>query len=36
MSQWLGTYFETEWGAGFAKDYEDGYEFMGSAHLPLK
>ncbi len=29
MSQWLGTYFETEWGAGFAKDYEDGYEFIG-------
>lgn len=28
MSDWEGTYFETEWGTGFAKDYEEGYEFV--------
>lgn len=28
MTAWLGTYFETDWGIGFAKDYEDGYEFI--------
>ena len=28
MNRWLGTYFETEWGTGFAKDYEEGYEFV--------
>ncbi|MBO5034455.1 MAG: serpin family protein [Oscillospiraceae bacterium] len=29
MDGWEGTYFENEWGTGFAKDYEDGYEFIG-------
>ena len=28
MTAWLGSYFETDWGIGFAKDYEDGYEFI--------
>lgn len=32
MEDWEGTYFESEWGTGFAKDYEDGYEFI--AMLP--
>lgn len=32
MNDWLDTYFETGWGAGFAKDYEEGYEFI--AMLP--
>jgi len=29
MSQRLKTYFENDWATGFAKDYEDGYEFVG-------
>lgn len=32
MEDWEGTYFESEWGTGFAKAYEDGYEFI--AMLP--
>lgn len=29
MDGWEEDYFETEWGTGFAKAYEDGYEFIG-------
>lgn len=29
MNGWEEDYFETEWGTGFAKAYEDGYEFIG-------
>ena len=32
MNGWEGTYFETEWGTGFAKAYQEGYEFI--AMLP--
>lgn len=28
MGDWEGVYFENEWGTGFAKDYEEGYEFI--------
>ncbi len=32
MGDWEGVYFENEWGTGFARDYEEGYEFI--AMLP--